>query len=97
MPKLFEKGHDPRRNIAGRPKGAQNKSVEQIRKTVKDFIANNIETIQADFDSLEPKDRLNFIEKLFKHILPAPLHPLEQLTEEQLRQLITDLKNGKYE
>ena len=81
----------------GRKPGSVNKTTQAIRNVLKDFVFNNIETLQADFDSLEPKDRLSFIEKLFKHVLPPPLHPLEQLTEEQIKQLITDLKAGDYE
>jgi hypothetical protein len=51
-----------------------------------------METLQADFDLLEPKDRLNFIDRLLKHVLPAPLQELERLTDEQLDELINRLK-----
>ncbi len=59
---------------------------------VQNFIDTNIETLQADFDQLEAKDRLTFIEHLLKHVLPAPLQDLERLTDEQLDELIERLK-----
>ncbi|HAH58630.1 MAG TPA: hypothetical protein DCL86_10825 [Bacteroidales bacterium] len=88
----FEKGVSG--NPKGRPKGTPNKTSDEIRNLIQDFIDKNMETLQADYESLEPKDRLNFIERLFKHVLPAPLHELERLTDEQLDELITRLKKN---
>ena len=80
-------------NPAGRPKGAPNKTTEEIRTMLQDFITANIESLQADFQAMEPKERLSFFERLLKHILPAPLPELERLTDEQLDELIEKLKN----
>ncbi len=88
----FEKGVSG--NPKGRPKGTPNKTSDEIRNLIQDFIDKNMETLQADYEALEPKDRLNFIERLFKHVLPAPLHELERLTDEQLDELITRLKKN---
>lgn len=79
-------------NPNGRPKGTPNKSTDELRTLLQNFIDDNMETLQADFDKLEPKDRLNYIERLLKHVLPAPLQELERLTDEQLDELITRLK-----
>jgi hypothetical protein len=78
----------------GRKQGTANRSTDELRNLLQSFIDDNMETLQADFDKLEPKDRLNFIERLFKHVLPAPLHELERLTDEQLDELITRLKKN---
>ena len=64
---------DDRINRTGRPKGSPNKTSEEIRVMLQDFIDANLETLQADFDLLEPRERLGFIERLLKHILPAPI------------------------
>ncbi|KAF0202244.1 MAG: hypothetical protein FD170_1970 [Bacteroidetes bacterium] len=69
-------------NPNGRPKGSTNKSTDELRTLLQTFIDTNIETMQADYEALEPKDRLNFIERLLKHVLPAPLQELEKLTDE---------------
>ena len=82
----MKKGHT--NNPNGRPKGKPNRSTDELRSLLQSFIDANIETMQADYDSLEPKDRLNFIERLLKHVLPAPLQELEKLTDEQLDTLI---------
>ena len=75
----MKKGHT--NNPNGRPKGKPNRSTDELRSLLQSFIDANIETMQADYDSLEPKDRLNFIERLLKHVLPAPLQELEKLTD----------------
>ena len=83
-------------NPDGRPKGTPNKATEELRKLVKQFVAGNWEDIQTQYDALEPKEKLMFMERLLKHVLPAPLHDLEKLTDQQLDELIQKLKNGKY-
>ncbi|MFH1118213.1 MAG: hypothetical protein V1775_00210 [Bacteroidota bacterium] len=60
-----------------------------------EFIDKNFETLQRDFEAMaDPKDRLNFFERLLKHVLPAPLQELEKLTDEQLDLLIQKLKSN---
>jgi hypothetical protein len=57
-------------NINGRPKGSENKSTVKLRNTVQNFIENNIEGMQANFDQLEAKDKLIFLEKMLSYSLP---------------------------
>ena len=57
-------------NKAGRPVGSTNKDVKELRCFISEFVDNNLSTIQNDFDQLEPKDRLMFIERLFQYTLP---------------------------
>jgi hypothetical protein len=86
--------NDPRINRKGRPKGSPNKTVEEVRGLVQQFVENNLETLQADFEQLEPKDRLLFIERLLKHVLPSPIASLEQLSEADLDILLDKLKKA---
>jgi hypothetical protein len=81
-------------NPAGRKKGKPNRTTDQIRAMLHDFINTNIETLQTDFESMEPEKRLSFFERLLKHILPAPLQELERLSDEQLDELINRLKKN---
>ncbi len=85
--KPFEK-NDPRINRKGRPKGKPNKTTEELRSLFQSFIEANIETLQSDFDQLEPKDRLTFIERLARLVLP-PANPHEA----ELIELIEKLKH----
>lgn len=82
-------------NPNGRPKGKPNRTTDELRVMVQNFIDDNLQTLQADFDKLEPKDRLTFIERLLKHVLPAPLQELDRLTDEQLNELINRLKSER--
>ncbi len=53
-----------------RPKGATNKVTRDLREFVTEFLNDNIDQMQADFDALEPADRLRFIEKLLPFVIP---------------------------
>lgn len=54
----------------GRKKGTPNKLTKDLRTTIIEFINNNIDEIQINFNHLEPKDKLYFMERLFKYLLP---------------------------
>lgn len=85
---------DKRINRTGRPKGTPNKSTDELRRILIDFIDRNFENLQSDFDKLKrPIDRLNFVEKLLKHVLPAPQDELMKLSDEDLDRLAERLKN----
>ena len=81
-------------NPGGRPKGIPNRSTTELRRILNDFLSSNmnLEQLQSDLDSLEPKDRLNFIDRMISRILPAPIHPVEHLTEEQVKEVARLLK-----
>jgi len=60
-----------REKFGGRQKGTPNKTTNEVRQSITCFIQNNIETMQKSFDLLEPKEKLYFMEKLFKYIVPV--------------------------
>lgn len=57
-------------NINGRPKGTPNKATTSVRTWLVEFINNNRERLQSDFDTLQPLERLTMIEKLLPYIMP---------------------------
>jgi hypothetical protein len=61
------KGHTNNRN--GRPVGSLNKTTTEIKSLITDFVGRNMESLQSDFDKLEPKDRLAFFEKLLPYVI----------------------------
>lgn len=66
-------------NPNGRPKGKQNKTTTELKEAINLIVSNNIDKLQSDLDKLEPKDRLVFIEKLFKYsIPPLQAEPIEE-------------------
>jgi hypothetical protein len=86
----YQKGQSG--NPAGRKAGKVNRSTEQLRNIFQEFLENNVTKLQEDFDQLEPKDRLMFIEKVARMVIPPPL-TLEALNEAALDALIDRLKN----
>jgi hypothetical protein len=91
----FQKGISG--NPEGRKKGSPNRTTEQMRTMVQGFIETNWTKIQKDFDKLEPSERLKFLSSLLKHVLPAPLNEFENLSDEDLNKIITELKNMGYD
>jgi len=63
---MFTKGNKG----GGRPKGSKNKATGELRQVVQDFLDNNIDKLQGDFDGLEPKERIDTIIKLLDFALP---------------------------
>ncbi|MBK7097576.1 MAG: hypothetical protein IPH58_03405 [Sphingobacteriales bacterium] len=65
----FKKGNSG--NPQGRPAGTANKTTEAIRATVNQFISDNLPNIQAEYNNLESKDKLEFLNKLLAYTLPG--------------------------
>ena len=97
MAKPFQKGEDPRRNLKGRPKGSANKTTDQLRSLVADVISDNWQTFTQDIKSLDSDKRVMVIDRLLKHILPAPVDMINSLTPEQIDQVISELKKRYHE
>ena len=91
MSKPFTKG-DPRINRNGRPRGKANKSTDELREMVYNFLDRNFHEVEAEFKRMEGKDKLTFIDKMLRHVLPAPQDELMRLSDEDLDKLIDRLK-----
>jgi hypothetical protein len=62
----FEKGN----NLGGRKAGSKNKITQDIREAFKKLIEDNINGLQEDIDSLDPKDRLRLIIDISQYVIP---------------------------
>jgi hypothetical protein len=81
----------------GRSIGVKNKITVSLKETIEKIVKDNLLTIQSDLDSLEPKDRLIMIEKLFKYTIPTLQATtlktdFEKLTDSQIDNIINELK-----
>ena len=72
------------KKYGGRTLGTPNKTTKELRGAINQFISTNIDSIQTDFDKLEPKDRLKFIDRMLNYILPklsiepTPIEPINK-------------------
>ncbi len=70
-------------NLGGRKAGSVNKISQETRTIFNKLVSDNINSLQADIDSLKALDRLKIILELAKFILPT-LKAIE-VTEETNR------------
>lgn len=87
----------PGNNLGGRTKGSRNKTTQKIRDSFLNFIENNLERMQSDFDELDAKDRFKFLFEMSRFILPSLKaiefgNVLDELTEDEFNDLINKLK-----
>ena len=73
-------------NAKGRPKGAKDRVKGDILAQVKEFIETNMESIQEDYDALDPKERMQFLLKLLEFAIPKAQGEEKQATEINLLQ-----------
>jgi hypothetical protein len=84
-------------NPNGRPKGIPNKSTNDLRQWVGEFIDGQREQILQDWQSLEPKDRIMMFEKLMRFVLPTLQATtlktdFDRMTDSELDYIIEGLK-----
>lgn len=85
-------------NPNGRPKGTPNKITTDLRQSIQSFLNANWDSVQAEFDQLEAREKLSFIEKLLKYAVPALQATtiktdFEAMSEQQLDLIINRLTN----
>jgi hypothetical protein len=63
----FKKGN----NLGGRTPGSKNKTTSEIREQFKLLLEANLDSIQADLDQLEAKDRIKAFMDLARFVVPT--------------------------
>lgn len=54
----------------GREQGTPNKLTSDLRERINDFLTDNWEQVEKDFQSLEPEKKIIMFEKLLNYTLP---------------------------
>lgn len=90
--------NDGRGRMGGRQKGSGNKVTTSVKVWIAELINNNRAQVEKDIEQLEPKERLQFIEKLLHYVVPKQQAvsaevSIEQLTPDQMEELIENITN----
>ena len=80
-------------NPNGRPKGSPNKTTQSVREWL---IDDNREQIRKDLAALEPKERLQVLEKFMQYTVPKMQSvearvDIDRLSDSQIDQVINEL------
>lgn len=81
-------------NPNGRPKGTQNKVTTELKERVRFFIENNLDTIEADFKKLEPRERVQAFTALLKFAIPSKVEQ-NNLNADSVKETINIMIDGK--
>ena len=83
-------------NPNGRPKGSPNKTTQSVREWLTRLIDENREQIRKDLAALEPKERLQVLEKFMQYTVPKMQSvearvDIDRLSDSQIDQVINEL------
>ncbi|RAK02904.1 hypothetical protein LX87_01025 [Larkinella arboricola] len=84
----FEKG---REKTGGRQLGSTNRTSTDLKNRIATLIDNQFDSIQADLELLEPKDRVMAYLKFIEYVLPKQREQkidLSTLTDDQIDALL---------
>lgn len=87
---------EKRKKTGGRRKGTPNKTTQETRQWLKQFLDDNRTKIEQDFEALEPQQRLQMFERLLQYTLPKMQSVsanvgLNTLSEGQLDAIIDEI------
>ena len=88
--------NDGRGRLGGRAAGTPNKISGTLKGWLTSLIDKNREQIEKDLQNLEPKERLQIIERLMQYVIPKQAAQqvkldFDSLTDEQLQQLVNEM------
>ena len=91
--------NDGRGRIGGRAKGTPNKVTSSLREWLTQLINQQRKQIVSDLEALEPKERLQMLERLMQYVVPKQQamrtdFDFESLTDEQLNVFVEHLTKG---
>ena len=86
-------------NPNGRPKGSPNKITATAREWITGLIDKNRKQIEKDLKQLEPKERLQMLEKLMQYVVPkqqavSTKISFNELPDEAINDIIQEVTKG---
>lgn len=91
--------NDGKGRIGGRQKGTPNRVTASVKDWVAQVIDKNRRQMERDIKALEPKDRLQMLEKLMQYVVPKQQAvsanvDFNKLSDEQLNALVNEQTKG---
>lgn len=88
--------NDGRGRLGGRAAGTPNKVSGTLKEWLTSLIDKNRDQIEKDLQDLEPKERLQMMEKLMQYVIPKQAAQqvkldFDNMTDEQLEQLVNEI------
>ena len=88
--------NDGRGRLGGRAAGTPNKVSGTRKEWLTSLIDKNRAQIEKDLQDLEPKERLQMMEKLMQYVIPKQAAQqvkldFDNMTDEQLEQLVNEI------
>lgn len=88
--------NDGRGRLGGRAAGTPNKVSGTLKEWLTSLIDKNRTQIEKDLQDLEPKERLQMMEKLMQYVIPKQAAQqvkldFDNMTDEQLEQLVNEI------
>jgi len=76
---------------AGRPKGSTNRTSDEIREALLQFIDTNLKDLQNTYNGLDDKEKVRLFLGILRFTVAPAVNP-EQLSIDQLQQIIQFLR-----
>ena len=88
--------NDGKGRLGGRQKGTPNKITASVKEWLSTLIDKNRRQIEKDIKQLEPKERLQMLEKLMQYVVPkqqavSATVEIDKLSDEQLDRMIYEI------
>jgi hypothetical protein len=80
----------------GRQKGTPNKIKSELKDSINKIVTDNIDKLQDDLESLEPKDRISLILKFVEYVIPKEREQkidFSSLSDTEIDELINRITN----
>lgn len=83
--------NDGRGRVGGRAKGTPNKDTADLREWVRNLVDDNRDQIVADLAELEPRERIAFLEKMMRYVIPQQSQITQEATDGGTEKLLAKI------
>lgn len=91
--------NDGKGRLGGRTKGTPNKVTSTVKEWLAELIDKNRKQMEKDIKQLEPRERLQVLEKLMPYVIPKQqavnaVIDYDKLSEEQIDNIVAEVTKG---